>query len=87
MMTLFKVLLLFFLIGCATAVSLTKRLLSSVIIFMSYSLVMSALWGLLEAPDLAVTEAAVGAGITSVLFFFALKRVRKMREEDNASSD
>lgn len=48
---------------------------------------MSALWGLLEAPDLAVTEAAVGAGITGVLFFFALKRVREMRDDDDASSD
>ncbi|MDR1193997.1 MAG: DUF4040 domain-containing protein [Peptococcaceae bacterium] len=82
-MTLFKVLLLLFLIACAAAVSLTRRLLPAIIIFMSYSLVMSLLWALLEAPDLAVTEAAVGAGITSVLFFLALKRVRALRGEEN----
>ena len=36
-------------------------------IYMSYSLSL-AIWILLESPDLAITEAAVGAGITSVLF-------------------
>ena len=36
--------------------------------FMSYSSVMSILWFLLESPDLAITEAAVGAGVTSLLF-------------------
>jgi len=30
---------------------------------------------LLESPDLAITEAAVGAGITSVLFFVTLNRI------------
>ena len=38
------------------------------IIFMAYSAVMSLLWFLLESPDLAVTEAAVGAGVTTLLF-------------------
>jgi len=29
----------------------------------------------LESPDLAITEAAVGAGVTSLLFFLALKKI------------
>ena len=36
---------------------------------------MSMLWICLESPDLAITEAAVGAGITSVLFFVTLKKI------------
>ena len=32
-------------------------------------------WILLESPDLAITEAAVGAGITSILFFVTLKKI------------
>jgi len=67
-----------FLIVCAVASSLNKSLLSSVIIFMSYSLIMSIIWVLLESPDLAITEAAVGAGVTSILFFVTLKRVHAM---------
>lgn len=67
--------LLLFLVFCAIAVSFSKNLLNSVIIFMSYSTVMAILWILLESPDLAITEAAVGAGITSVLFFVTLKKI------------
>ena len=48
---------------------------------MSYSLVMSLIWILLESPDLAITEAAVGAGVTSLLFFVALKKIHAMQEE------
>ena len=32
----------------------------------------------MESPDLAITEAAVGAGVTSVLFFVTLKKIRAM---------
>jgi uncharacterized MnhB-related membrane protein len=39
---------------------------------------MSVIWMLLESPDLAITEAAVGAGITSVLFFVTLNRIHSM---------
>ena len=67
--------LLLFLVFCAIAVSFSKNLLNSIIIFMSYSTVMAILWILLESPDLAITEAAVGAGITSVLFFVTLKKI------------
>ena len=73
-------------IGCALAVSLTRKLLTAVIIFMSYSLAMSVVWIVLKAPDLAITEAAVGAGITSILFFLTLDRIREMKgDRDEAS--
>jgi uncharacterized MnhB-related membrane protein len=70
--------LLALLVVAALAVSASQKLLPAVIIFMSYSLVMSMVWMLLKAPDLAITEAAVGAGITSVLLFIALKRIREL---------
>ena len=83
MIEFFQVLLLVFLILCAIAVGFTKNLLTSIIIFMSYSLVMSIIWILLESPDLAITEAAVGAGVTSVLFFVTLKKIHAIRREDD----
>ncbi len=73
-------LLLIFLVICAISVSFSKNLLNSVIIFMSYSTVMAIIWILLESPDLAITEAAVGAGITSVLFFVTLKKIKTIDE-------
>ena len=66
-MELFFDLLLVFLLICTVAVSLSKNLLNSIIIYMSFSLIMSVIWILLESPDLAITEAAVGAGVTSNL--------------------
>ena len=74
-MPVFMDILFGFLLICAIAASLSKNLLNSILIFMSYSLVMSIIWLLLESPDLAITEAAVGAGVTSVLFFVTLKKI------------
>jgi len=81
-MKLFEVILLLSLIVCAMAVAINKDLLTSIIIFMSYSLIMCVIWILLQSPDLAITEAAVGAGVTSILFFVTLKKIRAIRKED-----
>mgnify|MGYP002530066364 FL=1 len=88
-MEVFRIILFGFLVVCAISVSLSKNLLNSILIYMSYSLVVSVIWILLESPDLAITEAAVGAGITSVLFFVTLKKIhaigntREKEEEKN----
>ena len=79
--------LLTFMIICPISVSTTKTLLSSVIIFMSYSLIASVIWLLLRSPDLAITEAAVGAGVTSTLMFLTLKNVNKLKEAGEEEDD
>lgn len=81
MMT-FEIILLVFLIICAIATCFTKNLFSSVMIFESYSSIMCVIWLLLRSPDLAITEAAVGAGVTGVLFYITLKNVKQLKEED-----
>ncbi len=85
-MRVFQYILLSFLVVCAISVSFSKKLLNSILIFMSYSLVMSIIWICLESPDLAITEAAVGAGITSVLFFVTLKKIHAI-EENNQTGE
>ena len=70
-----RIILLLLLIVCAIGVNFGKSLLQAVIIFMSYSSIMCILWVLLESPDLAITEAAVGAGVSSVLFMLTLRRI------------
>lgn len=77
---MFSVIMLLFLIGASVSVSIIKNLLGAVIIFAVYSLIMAVLWQQLNAPDLAITEAAVGAGITTLLFVLALKRIRGARK-------
>ena len=76
-----NMMLLAFILVCAVAVSLTKDLLTSLIIFMSQSLAMAVILILLESPDLAITEAAVGAGVTSLLMFVALKKTHAIKGE------
>ena len=73
-MTIFQSILLGFLVVCAISVSFSRNLLNS-------SLIMSILWVCLESPDLAITEAAVGAGVTSILFFATLKKIQAIRIE------
>ena len=75
MSTVFRILLLIGLLVCAVATALVKKPMRAVIIYMAYSIIMSVVWLLLESPDLAITEAAVGAGITGILFFLTLRRI------------
>ena len=80
-MPLLNIMLLVFILVCAVSVSLTKDLLTSLIIFMCQSLAMAVIWILLESPDLAITEAAVGAGVTSLLMFVTLKKIHAIKED------
>ena len=84
LLVVFRSILLILLIACALAVNLTKDLLRAVIIFMSYSSIMCLIWILMESPDLAITEAAVGAGISGTLFLVTLK---KLRDEDHTEEN
>jgi uncharacterized MnhB-related membrane protein len=47
----------------------------------------SVLFVILAAPDVAMTHAAIGSGLTTFLFFFVLGRVRGMHKNDNAESE
>lgn len=86
-MAYLEVLLLGFLIICALAATFVRSPMITVITLMTYSVIMSVVWLTLEAPDLAITEAAVGAGVDTVLFFVVLKKIHELhrtrREEEN----
>ena len=71
---LLNLILLLFLLICAAAAVRTKDLLGSVIMLCAYSLTMTLIWTMLNAVDVALTEAAVGAGIVTVLMIAALGR-------------
>ena len=77
MSRVFDITLILLLIACAVAVIRLKDLLAATIVFSSYSLVMCLLWVHRGAPDVAMTEAAVGAGVTTVLFLVAIGRTTR----------
>ena len=86
-MEILEIILLSFLVVCAISVALSKNLLTSIVIFMAYSFIMSIIWMILESPDLAITEAAVGAGVTSVLFYITLKKIHAMKGEEDDETE
>ena len=79
--------LLGFLILCAVASTVVKSLLTTTLIFMSYSLVMSIIWLFLESPDLAGTEAAVGTGVTTILFFVTYNKIKALDKKKKEEAD
>ena len=56
----------------ALAVARSRNLVVAVMLYCIYSLLSAALFMLLDAPDVAFTEAAVGAGISTLLMLAAL---------------
>ncbi len=54
----------------------TKNLVVAVIAAGLVSLMASIGYLLLSAPDVAMTEAAIGSGLSTIIFFYVLNRVR-----------
>jgi len=87
MIEILRVCLALGLLGCAVATALSRRPLIMVIIFSGYSLMMAVLWLLLESPDLAITEAAVGAGVTGILFYLTLRRIHRLDRDSEGRAE
>jgi multicomponent Na+:H+ antiporter subunit B len=66
------VLLLLLVLTAASATFLVKELVSSVFILGSYSFFLAVVWAWLGAVDVAFVEAAIGAGLATVLFLVTL---------------
>jgi uncharacterized MnhB-related membrane protein len=62
-------------LGAAVAVLTLENYLAAVVAASVVSLGLSVLFTLLQAPDVALAEAAVGAGLSSVIFALALRRM------------
>ncbi len=71
---------------CLTLVWLAWHILTSadlfkaVVLFISFGLLMALGWVRLQAPDVALAEAAIGSGLTGALFLSALQRMATVRQ-------
>ena len=81
MIWILDITLLFFLVVCAIAAISVKDLLSAIIILSAYSLIMAVVWVEMHSVDVGFTEAAVGAGIVTVLFVATLARTEGRSED------
>ena len=64
----------------ATAVLLMKNFVAALAAMSVMSLALSVLFVLLRAPDVAMTEAAIGAGLSSLLFALVIRRLGLWKE-------
>ena len=59
-----------------------KNLVSAIISAGVISLLASVLYLILGSPDVAMTEASIGSALTTVVFLYALNRMRKEKKDD-----
>jgi energy-converting hydrogenase B subunit D len=71
------------LLALAWALLRSSDLFKAIVLFISFGLIMSLAWVRLKAVDIALAEAAIGAGLTGALFLSALSRMRR----DNRRTD
>lgn len=71
----FDGLLLISIVSLAWASLATRDDRVSVILFMAFGLVLAVAWGRLMAPDVALAEAAIGAGLSGALLLAAAHRL------------
>ena len=69
----FDVLLVLALIGVAGHIIWAKEHFQAVVVFITFGLLLSMAWARLNAPDIAITEAGIGAGLSGVLLMNALR--------------
>jgi len=72
-------------IVAALAAARFGNLLSAVIACALVSLMASLIFFFLQAPDVAMAEASIGAGLTTAIFIFAISKTR--RHEENERTD
>ncbi len=77
------VLVVFDLLLCGTLVALALSALTSpeprrgVILFIAFGLLLALVWARLRAPDVAIAEAAIGAGVAGALLLSAARRAAR----------
>lgn len=77
----FDIVMLALLIATALMVARARDLVAAVVMFSMYSLVLCLVWQHRGAPDVALTEVALGTGVTTVLFLLAIARTQRKERE------
>lgn len=58
----------------------SRDLLATIILLAVFSLLCAVVFYYLHAPDVAITEAAVGAGVSTLILVWAVKRTVRKEE-------
>jgi energy-converting hydrogenase B subunit D len=72
--------LIIVMLAAAVSASIFKDLMNAVIASCLVSLIASILFFLLQAPDVAMAEAAIGAALITAVFVIAIRRTKRYEE-------
>jgi multicomponent Na+:H+ antiporter subunit A len=64
-------------LGAGVAAYFLKDLIAAVVACAAVSLIASLLFYLLQAPDVAMAEAAIGAGLSTAVFVIAIRKTER----------
>ncbi len=82
---IFDLLLALTLVGLAWTALTAKDLFKAIVLFISFGMLMAVAWLRLQAVDIALAEAAIGAGLTGAIFIMAIKRMSKNQQPKKKS--
>ncbi|MCX6802849.1 MAG: DUF4040 domain-containing protein [Candidatus Diapherotrites archaeon] len=77
---IFHALVLLGALACAIIAVRAKDLLVAVVMLGAMSLLVATEFYILQAPDVAITEAAVGAGLSTAIYLVAVEKTKRMEE-------
>ena len=81
-LTLFDIVLISTLLWLAWKMLRSEDMFKAVVLFISFGLLMAVAWVRMRAPDIALAEAALGAGLTGPLFLSALRRIERLHRQE-----
>ena len=71
------VILLVLIVACALLVAIFKDLIVAAITLAAFSLLLALQFYLLQAPDVAIAEAGVGAALTVAIYVIAIRATKR----------
>jgi uncharacterized MnhB-related membrane protein len=87
MFTLIAIVLSLGIIIAAILAIQLKDLVAAIVSAGVVSLFASILFVLLASPDVAMTEASIGSGLTTVIFLYALSKMKKMQQDEQGGHE
>lgn len=84
---IFIVVVFLLMIAAAIYAVVQKDLLYAVIATGIISLILSVVFYLLQAPDVALTEAAIGVALTTIVFIITIRNTERMEDESDKDNN
>lgn len=83
----FDLVLILTLLWLAWRTLVASDLFKSIVLFIAFGLLLALAWVRLDAPDVALAEAAIGAGLTGALLLTALAKLKSQSKPQKSDHE